>query len=268
LNSISRRRVLQVTGLAALAALLPGELLSGCTSSPTAGAPPQTQPGSTTTTTLESVTDHSGFLVFTSRQASVVEEATARLIPGPLDDPAEAGHPGAREANVVRYIDTMLGALGLSPQAVFAGGPFSNRAGNPTDDMAQFIGLGPAEATAWKSRIAGWRAAYEAGIDALDNGAGGDFAKASNEARDAALVKDPGGFTTLLFGHAIEAMYSPPEYGGNAGLVGWTDIKFPGDVQPRGYTPSEVSNSDGPDRYVPDGIAAKLLALIAVSNEK
>ncbi len=47
-------------------------------------------------------------------------------------------------------------------------------------------------------------------------------------------------FTNLLFGHTIEAMYSNPEYGGNANLVGWKDIKFPGDVQPRGYTPAEV----------------------------
>ncbi|HXY44728.1 MAG TPA: gluconate 2-dehydrogenase subunit 3 family protein, partial [Acidimicrobiales bacterium] len=172
------------------------------------------------------------------------------------------------EANVVRYIDTLLGALSLSPQAIFAGGPFSNRDGSPIDDMAHFIGLGPAEATAWKARIAGWRAAYAGGIPALDRAVGGDFTTASNDRRDAALAEDHDGFTTLLFGHAIEAMYSPPEYGGNAGLVGWKDIHFPGDVQPRGYTAAEVTDSDGPDRYVPDAFAAKLLSLIADSNEK
>ena len=31
-----------------------------------------------------------------------------------------------------------------------------------------------------------------------------------------------------------------PEYGGNANLVGWQDIKLPGDNQPRGYTDAEV----------------------------
>src|SRR5689334_12825864 len=48
---------------------------------------------------------------FTAHQAAVVEAATARIAPGPKDDPAEAGHPGAREAGVTGYIDTMLGAL-------------------------------------------------------------------------------------------------------------------------------------------------------------
>lgn len=264
MTHISRRSVLQGTGFAALAALLPAELLAGCTNPPAQPAGDK----QTTTTTLAVGSHGGGYLVFDAHEASVVEEATARLVPGPLDDPAEAGHPGAREAKAVRYIDTMLGALMLSPQAVFAGGPFSNRAGFPTDDMAHFIGLGPAEAFAWKTRLAGWRAAYSRGIPALDSAAGGDFATASVARKDAALTKDPGGFTTLLFGHTIEAMYSAPEYGGNADLVGWIDIKFPGDVQPRGYTPAEVSDSDGPDPYVPDPTAAKLLSLIAVSNEK
>jgi Gluconate 2-dehydrogenase subunit 3 len=262
MTSISRRSVLRGGGLAALAALLPGELLAGCTTPTTASESP-------TSTSPPSVDVDRGALgVFDARQAAVVVEATARLIPGPTDDPAEAGHPGAREANVVRYIDTMLGALSVSPQVVFAGGPFSNRAGNRVDDMAEFIGLGPAEADAWKSRLAGFTAAYRSGIAALDRLTGGDFAGASDAEKDAALVKDPEGFVSLLFGHAIEGMYSCPEYGGNAGLVGWKDIDFPGDVQPRGYTPDEVSRSDGPDRYVPDPTSEKLLALIASSNEK
>jgi hypothetical protein len=32
---------------------------------------------------------------FTVHQAAVIEDATARIAPGPADDPAEAGHPGA-----------------------------------------------------------------------------------------------------------------------------------------------------------------------------
>ena len=48
---------------------------------------------------------------FSGHQAAVVEDATARIAPGPEDDPAEAGHPGAREAGVTGYIDAMLGAL-------------------------------------------------------------------------------------------------------------------------------------------------------------
>jgi hypothetical protein len=263
MTAMSRRRLLQGGGLAVLAALLPPELLAGCTTSTatlsTSSQPPTTHPLTSAPRTL---------LVFDAHEAAVVTDATARLIPGPMDDPAEAGHPGAREANVTRYIDTLLGALSVTPQAVFAGGPFSNRAGNATDDMARFIGLGPAEAAGWKLRLASYQAQYRRGVPALDRLAGGDFTTASDDDMDAVLVKDPGGFVTLMFGHAIEAMYSCPEYGGNEDLVGWIDIKFPGDCQPRGYTPSEVTNSDGPDAYVPDGSAAELLGLMRASSGK
>ncbi len=246
---MSRRDVLRRGGsfsLAGLALLLPPELLAG-----------QRVEGARTATE---------WLVFTDHEAAVVKEASARLIPGPEDDPAEVGHPGAREADVVRYIDTMLGALSMSPAKVFAGGPFSNRAGSPVDDMAHFIGLSPAQAHGWRLRIAGYRRAYSIGVVALDHLAGGDFERATNTVRDEALTKDPDGFASLLFQHAAEGMYSVPEYGGNRGLVGWKDIRFPGDRQPRGYTPDQVSLSDGPDRYRPRGAAATLLALMRASS--
>ncbi|MDA8040186.1 MAG: gluconate 2-dehydrogenase subunit 3 family protein [Actinomycetota bacterium] len=250
MRSLERRQVLKTASLAGLGLLLPPELLRAASSPRDA----------------EDVAGRSRWLVFTAHQAAVVEEATARLIPGPLDDPSERGHPGAREADVTRYIDTMLGALSLSPAKVFAGGPFSNRAGNPSDDMAEFIGLTPGQAYGWKRRIAGWRHQYSVGIASLDRAAGGSFIRATAAERDAVLARNEEGFVSLLFAHAIEGMYSNPEYGGNAGLVGWRDIKFPGDVQPRGYSDAEVSRSDGPDRYEPAGAAAKLLNLIKISN--
>ena len=46
-------------------------------------------------------------------------------------------------------------------------------------------------------------------------------------------------------------MYAVPEYGGNKGLVGWKDIRFPGDSQPRGYTRTQVRSADGPDPVEP-----------------
>ncbi len=200
--------------------------------------------------------------IFSDHQATVVREATARLIPGPTDDPAEKGHPGAREANVTRYIETMLGALSFRPAEIFASGPFSNRGGSTTDDMATFIGLTPSQASAWSKRIAGLRGEYAKGIVALDRLSGGDFATASAATKDSVLAKDPSGFTTLLFTHAIEGMYSAPEYGGNDDLVGWREIGFPGDRLPDGYTPTEVSTSDGPDVYHPSGVGEQLLGLI------
>jgi hypothetical protein len=252
-TAISRRKALQRGGIAGLGLLLPSEVFSACDQIRAVKSPQRRT---------------ASWLVFTDHEAAVVVEATARLIPGPEDEPSEAGHPGAREAEVVRYIDTMLGALTLSPAKIFAGGPFSNRAGSKVDDMATFIGLSTAEAYGWKVRLAGYRAAYSKGVVALDGLAGGNFLKATNTERDAALTKDPDGFMALMFGHAIEGMYSVPEYGGNHDLVGWKDISFPGDVQPRGFTNKEVTDTDGPDRYTPEGVAATLLALIHDSSGK
>src|SRR5438093_991936 len=50
----------------------------------------------------------------------------------------------------------------------------------------------------------------------------------------------------LLAAFTFEAMYGPPEYGGNRDLVGWSYTRWPGDLQPRGSTDAEVSAA-GPD---------------------
>jgi hypothetical protein len=197
---------------------------------------------------------------FTKHQAAVVIEATARLIPGPQDDPSETGHPGAREANVVRYIDTMLAAFTFHPARVHAGGPFSDRAGGTGDDMAAFVPLSRLRRLGWEKRLRQLHRAYRSGIKDLDAATGGDFTKASAQAQDGALAQSS--FRSVLFEHAIEGMYSVPEYGGNQGLVGWADIKFPGDTQPRGFTPKQVSASDGPDPVGPSPAA-----LLGVSYE-
>jgi hypothetical protein len=203
---------------------------------------------------------------FTAHQAAVVEAATARIAPGPEDDPAEAGHPGAREAGVTRYIDIMLGALdaldGPAP-VIFAGGPWSNRHTSGPDHMASFIPLDPVARIAWRSRLTGWRQRYQQGIAALDRLAGGDFSTATRAEQDRILAgQGMDAFRSLLFGHTIEGLYASPEYGGNRGQSGWRDIRYPGDVQPRGYTGDEVERSDGPDPLGGSGIVADVLAFL------
>jgi hypothetical protein len=190
---------------------------------------------------------------FTAHQAAVITEATARLIPGPQDDPTEIGHPGAREANVVRYIDTMLAAFTFHPAKIHAGGPFSDRAGAANDDMKDFIPLPRIRKLGWEKRLKQLHRAYRKGVKELDSLAGGDFAAASQQEQDGALVQSS--FRSLLFEHAIEGTYCMPEYGGNEGLVGWQDIKFPGDSQPRGYSKAKVGTSDGPDPVDPQTAA-------------
>ena len=204
---------------------------------------------------------------FTSHQAAVVEAATARIAPGPSDDPAEAGHPGAREADVTGYIDSMLGALGAldagSPPMIFAGGPWSNRHTSGPDLMARFMPLDPVATIAWRKRLTAWQDQYRKGIATLDKLAGGDFTKAPAAAQDKILAgSGASSFTSLLFEHTIEGLYAAPEYGGNRGLAGWKDIGFPGDIQPRGYTAEEVSRSDGPDPVDKTGVVADVLKLL------
>ena len=208
---------------------------------------------------------------FTAGQAAVVEAATARIAPGPADDPAEAGHPGAREADVTGYIDSMLGALGALDGAVldgagplvFAGGPWSNRHTSGPDLMAHFVALDPVAQIAWRRRLTGWQQQYRQGIAALDKLAGGHFTKASHAKQDKILtMSSVSSFTSLLFEHTIEGLYAAPEYGGNRGLAGWKEIGFPGDVQPRGYTADEVSRSDGHDPVEGTGIVADVIKLL------
>jgi hypothetical protein len=203
---------------------------------------------------------------FTSHQAAVVEAATARIAPGPADDPAEAGHPGAREADVTGYIDSMLGGLGALDDAaplVFAGGPWSSRHTSGPDLMAHFATLDPVARIAWRRRLTGWQQQYRQGIATLDKLAGGDFTKASGAKQDKILVmSSASSFMPLLFEHTIEGLYAAPEYGGNRALAGWKEIGFPGDIQPRGYTADEVSRSDGHDRVDNTGIVADVLKLL------
>jgi len=225
------------------AVLAAATVLDGCTSSPKPGP--------------------RAYRFFTSHQAAVVEDATARIAPGPADDPAEAGHPGAREAGVTGYIDTMLAALSQAPPHIFAGGPWSNRHTSGPDLMARFVPLDPVAAIAWRKRITAWQDQYKQGIEALDKLAGGDFTAASRDKQDKILAsKSASQFTALLFEHTIEGLYASPEYGGNRGLAGWKDIAFPGDIQPRGYTPDEVERSDGHDPVQDTGIVADVLKLL------
>lgn len=198
------------------------------------------------------------YLYLTPQQAAVLDAATRRLIPGPGDDPGVTS-PGAHEANVVRYIDVMLGAFSFSPPKVHAGGPWSNRAGGSVDFMANFVPLDRAQNYAWQQRIANLRSQYTTGIALLDQLAGGDFTAESKSQQNNILATGQAvSFTQVLFGHAIEGMYSVPEYGGNANLVGWQGIAWPGDIEPRGYTDAEVEAPQG-DTAAQSGIIGMLV---------
>jgi hypothetical protein len=172
-----------------------------------------------------------------------VAAACERLIP-PDDS------PGAGGAAAADYIDNLLGAFRFDPPRIWAGGPFSGRAGGDAS-FDSFMRLDPLDELVWRTRIEGsqgraereWNGPvtglqerYGEGMAVL----GPDFAELGPEDQDVRL-QVAADFRTLLYEHACEAMYGAPEYGGNRDLAGWRAIGFAGDVQPRGWSDAEVS---------------------------
>jgi hypothetical protein len=182
-----------------------------------------------------------------AEQHAAIEAACERLIP------ADGDHPGARTLGVADYIDGLLGAFTVDPPRIWAGGPFSGRFGGDAA-FGRFLPLSPLEELAWRTRIegsrgiperefngrvVGWQERYRQGIAALGN----DFAALAPGEQNARLDALPD-FKALLYRHACEGAYAAPEYGGNRDGAAWRAVRFPGDVQPRGYTDAEVSGRD------------------------
>jgi len=186
-----------------------------------------------------------GFL--TDAERRTLAAAADRLVP-PLAD-----HPGAAALGVVDYIDGLLDAFGVDPPRIWAGGPYSGRAGGEAG-FGRFLELSPLETLAWRTRIegslgirererlgpvVGWQTRYRDGLAAL----GADFAEQTPEVQDSRLATDED-FRALVYEQVVEGAYAAPEYQGNRDLRGWTAIGFPGDVQPRGFTDAEVEGRE------------------------
>jgi hypothetical protein len=186
-----------------------------------------------------------GFL--TDAERATLAAAADRLVP-PGD-----GHPGAAALGVVDYIDGLLDAFGVDPPRIWAGGPYSGRAGGDPG-FVHFLELSPLESLAWRTRIegslgvpererlgpvVGWQARYRSGLAAL----GEDFGSLAAAEQDARLDAHSD-FRDLVYEHVVEGAYAAPEYLGNRDLAGWTAIGFPGDVHPRGYTDAEVAGRE------------------------
>ena len=236
---IGRRSFLNAAGALGLLTLLPG-----CGNSSLPGALPERgEPGR--------------FL--DAHELDTLRAVTARFIPGPPEDP----DPGALEAHVAEAIDLLLAAFTSAIAPIHAGGPFSDRAGAVHDDFADFVPLDPLAELGWRIRIEGSKGIperefagpvtglqeiYRNGLAHLDARAqkrfGTDFVGAPAPAQDLLLADLTDGDTQTFVGAALantlEAMYGPPEYGGNRGLAGWIYTQWPGDVQPRGFTDAEV----------------------------
>jgi gluconate 2-dehydrogenase gamma chain len=132
----------------------------------------------------------------TPAQATTLEAVLERLLP------TDATGPGAKEANVLRYIDWSLAG-----------------------DLKVFVGP-------YQSAIAA--------IDAYAHAQyGAAFAALNATQQDTILTNMEGntatGFSpsssavfTMIRTHAIQGMFGDPAHGGNVGFVGWKLVGFPG----------------------------------------
>jgi hypothetical protein len=197
----------------------------------------------------------------TAHELDTLRAVTGQLIPGPPLD----NQPGAIEAGCAEAIDLMLGAFTMQPPLIHAGGPFSNRAGSPVDQMAEFVPLDELAELGWRIRlegsqgrperefagpVVGLQQIYRDGLAHLDARARGfllfrTFVSLPGPLQLLILADLTDGAVQTFVGAALantlEAMYGVPEYGGNRNLVGWKTTGWPGDTQPRGFTDAQVS---------------------------
>lgn len=175
---------------------------------PGAGLPPAAQAN---TRTLK---------FFNQQEAQAVDALVARLIP------ADDLGPGAKEAGVTRFLDEQLaGAWGAGDQ-LYRQGPFEQG----TPEQGYQLSFTPAEM-------------FRRGLAELDAAVrkqeGRPFAELSAEQQDEWLRQMQSGkadfsplpsavfFQALLDG-TMEGFFSDPMYGGNADMVGWKLVGFPG----------------------------------------
>jgi hypothetical protein len=211
-------------------------------------------------------------LFLDAHQLDTLRAVTARFIPGVQEGEPD---PGAREAGCAEAIDALLAAFRTDVFAtphIHAGGPFSDRAGSKVDDFATFAPLDAQAVEGWRIRIEGPRPdqtfaagvvglqhVYRDGLAHLDKRAADmgakDFLSLPGPMQDLILSdqtdSDVQTFVGAALANTLDAMYGPPEYGGNRGLVGWEPNNWPGDVQPRGYTPDQVGGPDPGDPGAP-----------------
>ena len=138
---------------------------------------------------------------FTAAEARVVQAAAERIFP------SDASGPGATEAGVVIYIDRQLA------------GPYGRDKYRYT--KAPFVQAGPEYGYQGKETP---QELYRAGIAGL-----GNFAELKPAEQDQKLRSiQTSNFFKLLRQHTLEGMFSDPMHGGNAGMVGWQLIGYPG----------------------------------------
>lgn len=254
---VSRRVVLKSGAMLSLSAIVPLTGLSACGNSPSVATGSTAVPSNGNPPATPTV--KASFL--NEKQKETLAAFVDRLIPADTD-------PGALAADCATGIDAYLAAFLTDPPFIYAGAPFSDRGGNDVNEFQAFVPLDPYEAFAWRiviegsaglaerefnGPVTGLQEIYRDGLQALNEAAVGMgaecFADLSAAQRDLIIGSNNAAINELVdvgFIDTINFMYGAPEYGGNQDLAGWGFTEFFGDVQPRGFTDSEVINADQP----------------------
>jgi gluconate 2-dehydrogenase gamma chain len=162
---------------------------------------------------------------FSELEALTVASAAARIFPS--DDSG----PGAAEAGVTIYIDRQLAGPYGQDRFRYTQGPFEKA---------------PAE-LGYQGKATP-REIYREGLNDLKG-----FNKLQTVDQNKLLEQmESSLFFKLLRQHTIEGMFSDPIHGGNADLVGWQLVGFPG---PR------MSNYDEIDKYFGEAFRPKPVSL-------
>ncbi len=161
------------------------------------------------------------FRFFSAAERRIADALTSRIIP------TDETGPGAREADVVAFIDRQLGGYYGRAQRWYMSGPF------PEALETQGYQLPFTPAGLWR-----------AGLSALDEHCrqthdGRGFTELSEDEQDAVLtaieeeeVEFEGVPAAEFFSFAkemtIEGFFCDPVYGGNRDMAGWRYVGFPG----------------------------------------
>ena len=185
---ITRREILKGAGAIAAAAT--------STAVPGAAVPDALLPGAG----AQAAARAAPLEALTAQEADLLDLITARLIP------TDTLGPGAREAQVVRYIDRALGGALASSRDAYRSGlsafdrycrmsrgkPFGEL--TPIDQDSVLIDVETGAAT----------------------GSGAGFAGSSAQ------------FFAMVLNHTRQGMFGDPYYGGNVNFVGWDLLGYPG----------------------------------------
>jgi gluconate 2-dehydrogenase gamma chain len=169
---------------------------------------------------------------FTASEARSIAAACERIFP------SDQNGPGAKEAGVIIYIDRQLaGPYGLDRYR-YTKGPF-------VESVPQHGYQGKKNP----------QEIYRDGLQLL----GADFAELDDASQDNRLRSNEGTmFFKLLRTHTIEGMFSDPMHGGNAGLIGWQLLGYPGPV---------MSYRDEIDKYYGRPLRRKPMSLEEITGQ-